>query len=169
MHQHEERTVVPLYVIVDMQPRWQPARSIVFQVEQVIREAARTKSPVIVLEFKSESGKEHSRTFKRLLDLMDQLGVIYIRTFKETPSGHREIANVIARTGWDHREINYCGVKTHQCVSHTVGRSREVFPNSRHNVLAYACNDTNGNDWNRFPGGPNVVVIHRAKKGQSNV
>jgi len=169
MHMHEERQAVPLYVMVDMQPRWASAHAIVGMVEWVIEEAARTKSPVIVLEMKSEPGSPHSRTFKRLLDKMQSLGVIYITVTKTTPGGQSEIARVLKQTGWDHRVIKYFGVKTHQCVAHTVSRMREMFPHSRHQVLANACNDTNGNEWSRFPGGPNVEIINLKPEGAPHV
>lgn len=164
MHTHEERQVVPLYVMVDMQPRWASAHAIVGEVERVLAEAARTKSPVIVLEMKSEPRSPHSRTFKRLLDKMQSLGIVYITATKTTPGGHNEISRVLRQTGWDHRVIRYFGVKTHQCVSHTVGRMREMFVESHHQVLANACNDTQGNDWSRFPGGANVEIVNTQQK-----
>lgn len=163
MHQHVERPVVPLYVMVDMQPRWMSARSIVSQAEQVIHEAARTKSPVIVVEYTSEDGKEHSRTFKRLLDLMDKLGVIYIRTFKDTPSGHRQIAQVLSRTYWDRRKIKIFGVMTGKCIAQSSMMTAEIFPDSEVEVIARACNDIGGNKWSEFPGRPNLKIIFPSK------
>ena len=169
MHKHEERQLVPLYVMVDMQPRWASAHAIVGEVERVLEEAARSKSPVIVLEMKSQPGSPHSRTFKRLLDKMQSLGVIYITATKTTPGGHSEISRVLGQTGWDHRVIRYFGVKTHQCVSHTVGRMREMFVDTHHQVLANACNDTEGNDWSRFPCGANVEIVNTQREGGPHV
>ncbi|MBU6455043.1 MAG: isochorismatase family protein [Cyanobacteria bacterium REEB67] len=149
-------------VIVDMQPELPASRPAWLRqavLEQIVRARA-SNMAIIVLEYLSrEPLRFYGETYNELIAAARGHSHFTMRA-KATPDGSEAVAAACQAMALEDQDFVVCGINTHACVEATVTGLLKLFPASRIEVVADACNDYRGNDWSQFPQQENLTINH---------
>ncbi|MBX9685047.1 MAG: isochorismatase family protein [Candidatus Obscuribacterales bacterium] len=143
-------------VVIDMQYGFRASQSEA-QIEAVAAEieaAIELGRPIVVLEY-----KKYPATNERLIALLAGRYDKYAIAVKKDDDGSEELIDACIEHEFPGGHFRVCGVNTHWCVTSTVLGLAEKLDESLIEVVKAACNDEDGNDWEKFPKLANVVLV----------
>jgi len=115
---------------------------------------------VVVLEyFTFEPLRFFGNTYDELFAAARVLNHFAMRA-KADIDGSARVAHALKAMDVVCERFIVCGINTHACIEATAVGLTKLFPQSRIEVVASACNDFRGNDWSTFAQGANLTVVH---------
>lgn len=147
-------------VVIDMQEGFDESgwSRVLKAVRQQLRLARRHGWPVIIVEMWG-MGRTRWQLMRQLRVWLWDRHRPFVVVEKRTTDATARIEEVCRNHRFATAAFRVCGVKTHACVADTVDGLADAFPGCLIEVVTEGCAHWGGNQWEKFPSRPGVVLL----------